>query len=172
MYEAFLPMARLIMVENSEDGAEATKAMEKMQEHEIRHLPVLSSESRPVGMLSDKDILKFLPVAQSGPDEPETCFRQKLFATDDKASVRQRVDHVMGSEFHSVKPGMLLTDALSVFAEKDTCGLTVVDPDTGHVCGIVTKSDIVRVFRVVMQIGLWADDSEARETQQTELANV
>jgi len=147
-------------------------AIEKMQDHEIRHLPVLSSEGKPVGVLSDKDILKFLPVPKGGAEETESRFRQKLFATDDTAVLHQRVDHVMGSESRSVEPGMLLTDALNVFTDKSTCGLSVVDRDNGELCGIVTKSDIIRVFRVVMQIGCWTSESESEAVPSPELAQV
>jgi len=132
-------------------------AIEQMQEYEIRHLPVKHSDGKVVGVLSDKDILRFLPVHQQASEEPETRFRQKLFATEDKEALHQRVDGVMSSEMHAVEPGMLLTDALEMFVKYGVCGLPVIEPGNGQLCGIVTKSDIIRVFRVVMQIGKWSE---------------
>ncbi len=132
-------------------------AIEQMQEYEIRHLPVVHTDGKTVGVLSDKDILRYLPVHQQSTEDPETRFRQKLFATDDKESLHQRVDSVMSSEMHPIQPGMLLTDALDVFMKHGVCGLPVIEPGNVRLCGIVTKSDIIRVFRVVMQIGKWSE---------------
>jgi len=138
--------------------AHLATGIEQMQECEIRHLPVLHSDGKIVGVLSDKDILRLLPVQQQSTEEPETRFRQKLFATDDKEALHHRVDGVMNSELHAIQPGMLLTDALDAFMKHGVSGLPVIDPGDGRLCGIVTKSDIIRVFRVVMQIGRWSED--------------
>ena len=131
-------------------------AMEKMQDLEIRHLPVLNGEGKLIGMLSDRDVLKYLPVPMNRSEEPGQRFRATLFETDDKASLHARVDEVMNTETHAVTPDLLLTDAMATIQEKQISGIPVVDSGDGTLCGIMTTSDILRVFRVVMQLGLLA----------------
>ncbi|MCP4784873.1 MAG: CBS domain-containing protein [Fuerstiella sp.] len=124
-----------------------------MKEHRIRHLPVLNKEHKVVGMLSDREILKCLPSPGQRSAEPEQHFREVLFATDDKAALHTHVHSVMCEQGQTVNPDVLLTDALAILNGTTVSGVCVVDADTRKLCGILTTSDILRVFRVVMQIG-------------------
>ncbi len=143
-------------------------AMDIMQEREIRHLPVLNGDGQVAGILSDTDILHFLPDPDRTVEESESRFREKLFATDDKSVLRERVDNVMNTQVGCVPPEMLLTEALNLFSDRHIAGLPVADPSTGKLCGILTKFDVLRVFRVVVQIGIWteaaSDQAAAAET--------
>ncbi len=132
-------------------------AIARMQEHKIRHLPVLNKEDKVVGMLSDREILRCLPSPGQRSAEPEKQFREVFFATDDKAALHTPVHSVMCEQAQTVNPDMLLTDALAILNGTTVSGLSVVDADTRHLCGVVTTSDILRVFRVVMQIGTLAE---------------
>ncbi|MEQ9411073.1 MAG: CBS domain-containing protein [Fuerstiella sp.] len=145
-------------------------AIAKMQELEVRHLPVVSADGKIVGILSDRDILRCLPVHQNRAEEPETRFRQVLFATDDRATLHTRVDTIMSRELNSVHPDMLLTDAMAVLQKAAVSGLPVLEPQTKQLCGILTTSDILRVFRVVMHLGMLAD-SGARTAPTQEVAD-
>ncbi len=66
----------------------------------------------------------------------------------------------MSTETHAVTPDLLLTDAMATIQEKLISGVPVVDSSDGKLCGIMTTSDILRVFRVVMQLGLLAETPE------------
>jgi len=50
-------------------------AIDRMREHEVRHLPVFHADGKLVGMLSDKDLLKFLPTPEQMSEEAETQVR-------------------------------------------------------------------------------------------------
>ena len=131
-----------------------SSAIEKMQELHVRHLPVVAQDNKLIGMVSDRDVLRILPVPKQRSEEPEIRFRDTLFAAADKAVLHERVDAVMNKETHAVHPDVLLTDALALFQARGVSGLPVVDPRDQNLCGILTTSDVLRVFRVVMQIGL------------------
>ncbi|MEO2015180.1 MAG: CBS domain-containing protein [Fuerstiella sp.] len=128
-------------------------AIARMQEQKFRHLPVLNKEDKVVGMLSDRELLKCLPNPGQRSAEPEKHFREVLFATDDKATLHTHVHTAMCEQAQTVNPDMLLTDALAILNGTTVSGLSVVDADTRHLCGVITTSDLLRVFRVVMQIG-------------------
>lgn len=134
-------------------------AMQLMQEKQIRHVPVVNKDKKMLGMLSDREILKQLPVPENRSEDSESAFREVLFETDDKAARHLRVDAVMNKDGNAVSPDMLLTDAMAILEAKHIGGVPVVDG--GKLIGILTCSDILRVFRVVMQLGLLADHQSA-----------
>lgn len=136
-------------------------ALERMQQQRVRHLPVFSGEHRYCGMLSDRDILQLLPTPASRPEDRPTRFREVLFASDDNDSLRKRIDNVMRTDTPVVGPDTLLTDTMSIFLNGSISGLPVVESKSGEICGMITTSDILRVFRVVMQIGFWASPQPA-----------
>ena len=146
------------------DNEKLSTAITKMQDLEFRHLPVVNAEGRLVGILSDREILKTLPGPHQRSEELNLRFREALFATDDKTILRESVQTVMKPEIRSVSPGTLLTDAMGIFSEETINALPVVDSETGRLCGIVTTSDILRVFRVVMRIGILANGDPDTET--------
>ena len=135
-------------------------AIKRMQDLEVRHLPVLNSEQQLAGIVSDREILRCLPTPQQRSEEPQQRFRESLFSSDDKSVLHERVESIMTKKDNMVHADMLLTDAMTVFQNSSLSGLPVIYADTGKLCGIITTSDILKVFRVVMQIGSLADSSE------------
>lgn len=146
-------------VETLAEDEPLAAAMTLMQEKQFRHVPVVNKDGRMIGMLSDREVLKHLPVLTNRPEESENGFRDILFQTDDKAARHLRLDAVMNKETHAVSPDMLLTDAMSIFESKHIGGVPVVDD--GKLIGMLTCSDVLRVFRVVMQLGLLGDTQSA-----------
>ncbi|MFK7817892.1 MAG: CBS domain-containing protein, partial [Planctomycetaceae bacterium] len=137
-----------------EESDKLSHAMEVMQDHSIRHVPVVDGDARLKGMLSDREVLKFLPTPDQLPEVRGTGFRDRLFSVEEDAAVaRQNVQTVMVREPVSVTPETLLTDAMKRLCEDTISGLPVVDTKSGKLTGIVTTADILRVFRVVMSIG-------------------
>ncbi|MCA9086611.1 MAG: CBS domain-containing protein [Planctomycetaceae bacterium] len=139
-------------------------AISQMQDREIRHLPVVAADGKLVGMLSDRDVLKVLPTPRQRSEEPQIRFRQTLFETEDKAILHERVDAVMNKQIHGVHPDMLLTDALAILQGNSLSGVPVVDQQTQQLTGMLTTSDVLRVFRVVMQIGSLSETPAELET--------
>ena len=140
-------------------------AIKRMQDLEVRHLPVLDAEGQLIGLVSDREILRCLPTPQQRSEEPQSKFRELLFSSDDKSVLHERVDTIMNKKDCMVHADMLLTDAMTIFQNESIGGLPVIYADTGNLCGIITTSDILKVFRVVMQIGSLAESStSANET--------
>ena len=59
----------------------------------------------------------------------------------------------------TIKPDALLVEAIAVLLEEGVSGLPVVDQSNNQLCGIFTTTDVLRVFRVIMQIGSILDSS-------------
>ncbi len=140
-------------------------AMRLMQERSIRHLPVVG-DNKLVGMLSDREILLRMPVPGGRTHEGETRFRESLYQTADRMFLQTPVTSLM-ADVDPVSPNTLLTDVMRRLLETTLSGVPVVRGSGKEVCGIVTTSEILRVFRVVMQIGTLADESAAPVTVAT-----
>jgi predicted transcriptional regulator len=63
----------------------------------------------------------------------------------------------MNSQAPVVQTDTNLIDALKIFHDRTVSGMAVVDPLEGRLCGIITTTDILRVLRVVLQIGRLSD---------------
>ena len=153
-------MSKDVVTIDREESIEA--AMDCMQSLEIRHLPVTNTKSRVVGMLTDRDVLRSLPlpVPQLRPKEKITRFRQRLFSTLADQRPVGAVNTLMESDPSWVRPEALLVEAIQLMQDKGLTGLPVIDAE-GVLCGIVTTTDILRVFRVVMQIGTMLNAGDA-----------
>ena len=137
-------------------------AMHRMQDLEVRHLPVVDNEGRYVGLLSDREILAYLPFPHVRPHTPEKHFRQTLFSGADPEQIRtDRVGSLVNPGAPTAAPDTLLTDLLKVFLERPVGGVTVLESEKGPICGVLTISDVLRVLRVVMQIGGFSEPVEA-----------
>jgi len=99
------------------------KGMDMMQEHQIRHLPVLQGR-KLVGILTDRDIA----VAKSF-----------------QGSAELRVEGIMMPMTYSVLPETPLETACALMAA-DKLGSAVVQSPSGEVIGIFTALDALRAL--------------------------
>jgi len=99
------------------------KAIDMMQEHQIRHLPVLQGR-KLVGILTDRDIA----VAKSF-----------------QGSAELRVEGIMMPMTYSVLPETPLETACALMAA-DKLGSAVVQSPSGEVIGIFTALDALRAL--------------------------
>ena len=124
-------------------------AMELMQSLRVRHLPVISTDKRLAGMVSDREILRELPPISSRPDQVENeRFRSRLFATD--APVVGSVAAIMDTQPSTVSPDGLFVDAVNQLVDTASNALPVVED--GKLVGILTTMDVLRVLGVILQI--------------------
>ena len=129
-------------------------AMELMKMLKVRHLPVVDESQKLLGMVSDREILKFLPLPVPRPKlHPSTEFRETMFAVDDKRPLREPVSLIMEKDPEVVRPADFLSVAIDILLTHSVGGVAVVDPETGRLCGLVTSTDILRVIRVTLQMG-------------------
>src|SRR5262249_25941073 len=110
----------------------------------------------PVGILSDRDILKALarpPRNGAGAQANGKAPHGGLLAAEESDPLlREKVSSVMSRQFVTVTPESLLMDAISTFLTTRTGCLPVVAPDK-HLCGIITVTDVLHAIRMVMKLG-------------------
>lgn len=105
-------------------------AISLMEKYSFRHFPVVESPTRIVGVISDRDILRAL--GRSG--------------DWNKSYVRQ----FMSRGVVAVKPDTRLSVATGTMLSKRFNCLPVLD-DNGVLCGILTSTDLLKVFRSLQQ---------------------
>ncbi len=132
------------------------EAAKVLAECNISGAPVLDSEGKLVGMLTESDILRSVKAAA---DEVHMVFpsihtmgvmfelakgeTEIMEAFDDQANTV--VMDVMTKKPITCSPDTALNEVASILVKKGINRLPVVDDD-GHVVGIVTRGDIVRAF--------------------------
>jgi acetoin utilization protein AcuB len=107
-----------------------------MNKKGFRHLPIVSDQGRLVGIISDRDLLRF---------------SQTL---DGRAGLPQKIGHIMKTE---VLTATLTTDVIEiarVMLDERISALPIID-GAHHPAGIVTASDILRVLVNRAHLELW-----------------
>ena len=119
------------------------EARETMTENGVRHLPVVDSEDRLLGIVTDRDIRSAMPSV--------------LLDDADSAEVRKRlarvtVREIMTPDPVTIPPRYTIQDALLLIQKTRVGAFPVVD-ETGRLTGIVSIRDLVRAFINVLGIG-------------------
>lgn len=109
-------------------------AAARMQQHRVRHLPVVDGDDRVIGMLADRDIR----TAVGDPDR---------WMDDVTPGLEElRVSAAMSSPAITVTPDAPVTAVARRLVELEVGALPVIDRD-GHLAGIVSYIDILRALR-------------------------
>jgi acetoin utilization protein AcuB len=126
-------------------GPEAAifEAQERMAQHRIRHLPVVDSDYKLIGIVTDRDIRSALPFRafREGLDEKEKQNLQGL-----------KVKDIMTRKVFTIPPSYTIQDALLMIQNSKVGALPVVDED-GRLQGILSVRDLLRAFINVLGIG-------------------
>ncbi len=114
-----------------------------MQLKQVRHLPVVNSENRLVGMITDRDVRSALPYELAkGKADPQE--REKY--------AHLKVRDVMSTDLMTISPTHTLQDALLMIEKKKVGAIPVVDEDN-RLVGILSVRDLLRAFINVLGIG-------------------
>jgi len=124
-----------------EAGATVRQAVDIMNEHEIGCLIVVDDKEKPVGILTERDLLRRVLAKRKDP-------------------VRIKVSQVMSKPLVTVTPHMDLEAAARLMFKKKIKKLPVVED--GQLVGLVTLTDMVRVQPHIIKI--------LKKLSQTELA--
>lgn len=119
------------------------QAYELMNQHKIRHLPVIDADNRLVGIVTDRDIRSALPskFAKGVYDEREEQQFKEL-----------KVAEVMSAKPVTISPTDTLQDALLLIQATKVGAFPVVDQEN-KLKGIISVRDLLRAFINVMGIG-------------------
>lgn len=111
------------------------EAMTICFQHRIRHLPVLSSEGKLAGLVTDRD-LRFYISHRLG-----TIMEN----TSDRETLHHHLHVIMLRRVITGRPEMAVTEAARLMLDNHVGCLPVVD-EQHHVLGIVTTSDFLRLI--------------------------
>jgi acetoin utilization protein AcuB len=113
------------------------RAARVMEEHGIRHLPVVDTDGRLIGILTASDLREALAFEgiRDAASAPATLIVGKVMTRDPVA----------------VPAGSAFAAAVTLMHERKLSAVPVVDRDA--VVGILTESDIVRAFKETIERG-------------------
>jgi acetoin utilization protein AcuB len=111
-----------------------TEALRIMRHKQVRRLPVLDDQGQIIGIVSEKDLLYAAPSPATSLSIYELHYQLSHLA----------VTELMTKEVISVSSDALLEVAARLMADHKIGGLPVVDD--GKLVGIITQSDIFKVF--------------------------
>lgn len=102
-----------------------------------RHVPIISSEGKIVGLISDRDVLKYHATAsRRDPD-------------------KEPVSSIMVSEVLVATPDTRIRDTARTMFDERIGSLPIID-ERNSIVGIVTRSDIIRALLAHGPMRLWA----------------
>jgi CBS domain-containing protein len=106
------------------------EAITLVARHRFRHLLVVTGDQRLAGVISDRDLLRFM-------------IRGPQWGT-------AAVSEVMRTDLITVHPETPLSTAISEMLNRRINCLPVIDDDA-QVVGILTSTDLLRVFRTMQE---------------------
>lgn len=110
------------------DG-DARAALQTMQEHSIHHLPVVGSDERLAGIVTERDL---------------------LLAALRSPGAGVEIGDVMHRDVISIRDDMPMTHAATLMVKQTIGGLPVVDAK-GRLVGIITETDLLQAFVGVLE---------------------
>jgi len=128
----------LITIDPEQSVAEARACL---QQHRSRRIPVVDGDGTLLGIVSERDILNFLPSAADGSS-----------AGSSTLSGATRVGEIMVCNPMCVKPLTPLETVARLMRQHKIGGMPVIE-DNGRLVGIITESDIFAAFMEVLGAG-------------------
>jgi len=113
-----------------------TDAWALMSKKGFRHIPIVSGPGHLVGIVSDRDLLRF-------PSE-----------LDGRTAAPRKVGQIMKTEVLTATPTTDIAEIARVMLDERISALPILD-GTHHPVGIVTVSDILRVLVSPAHLELW-----------------
>jgi acetoin utilization protein AcuB len=123
--------------------ADIFEAQEKMANNRIRHLPVIDSQDRLIGIVTDRDIRSALPFK---------LFKDPGLEAEKEKISDLKIKDVMTQNPRTISPDYTIQDALLLIQDLRVGALPVVD-DQGKLKGIISVRDLLRAFINVLGIG-------------------
>ena len=120
--------------------ADIFEAKEKMAEHRIRHIPVVTKDHHLIGIVSDRDIRSAMP------SKPLSDYNSKKIK--DKVA-RLKIKDIMTIDPVTISPLHTVQDALVLMQNTRVGAFPVVD-EQGKLRGIISVRDLLRAFINVM----------------------
>ena len=122
------------------------RAIKIMQAEQCRHIPITDKQGKFVGVVSDRDVLQYLPYAGRRPPSPPKIFREHLFAADPwTENLQLPLESVMVRKVLHILPDCSVCEAADILHTKKISCLPVVDKQK-NILGIVTVTDLMQAL--------------------------
>ena len=112
----------------------ALEAVARMGRARVRHLPVVNRDGELVGVVTDRDLRRYLLAPRVLARLPERRVDELLGSV--------RVAEVMSTDVWTVEPDAPLTDASAIMHDERVGSLPVVN--RGRLVGVLTETDMLR----------------------------
>ena len=112
----------------------ALDAVARMVRARVRHLPVVNRDGELVGVVTDRDLRRYIFAPHVSAHLPERRV-DELFGS-------VRVAEVMSTNVLTVEPDATLADASAIMHDERVGSLPVVDG--GRLVGVLTETDVLR----------------------------
>lgn len=128
-------------------------AVQLFSENSVRHLPLTGESGSVTSVLTRNDILSALnPPVRPGLVDHTTALASlsELLSTGQEAVLAEPVSNLARGRLITVAPTARLAETLLILAENEREAVLVIE--NNQLFGIVTLSDIVRIFRTLMRL--------------------
>ncbi|MEU0568534.1 CBS domain-containing protein [Nonomuraea sp. NPDC005983] len=123
--------------------ASFTEIVDAMKRYAVGAVTVIDAERRPVGVVSEDDLLlKEVDTARHS----VSIYESRKQREEHEKAAGVTAAQLMTSPAITVTPEMAVRDAARMMRDKHIKQLPVVDPVTGHVIGTLHQQDVLRVF--------------------------
>jgi acetoin utilization protein AcuB len=134
-------MTRKVITAGPETGI--FEAQELMAQSKIRHLPVIETDGRLVGIVTDRDIRSALPYE---------FFKKHPGKREKEKFSKLQIKDIMSKNPITISPTYTIQDALLMIQDAKVGALPVVDEEN-RLTGIISVRDLLRAFINVLGIG-------------------
>jgi len=112
----------------------------------VRHLPVVE-KGKVIGIVSDRDMYKAMgPKSNSSAIEASTSN-----GSTELHVIPKKVQNIMRRGVLTVYPDTYASEAAAIMADNKVGALPVINKDTNKLVGIISSSDILRVFSKIVK---------------------
>ncbi|MER6950218.1 CBS domain-containing protein [Nonomuraea sp. NPDC000554] len=123
--------------------ASFTEIVDAMKRYAVGAVTVIDAERRPVGVVSEEDLLlKEVDTARHS----VSMYESRKQREDHEKAAGVTAAQLMTSPAITVTPETAVRDAARMMRDRHIKQLPVVDPATGHVVGTLHQQDVLRVF--------------------------
>jgi acetoin utilization protein AcuB len=122
------------------------KAIELLKKNCFKHVPIIGKSNRLVGVVSDRDILRRLPYADTRHASKQKKFRDSLFSVPPNTlGMDAPLAHIMKWEPLCITENTSLAEISEKLRIKKISCLPVMNSDQ-NLCGMVTVTDLMRTI--------------------------
>jgi acetoin utilization protein AcuB len=120
------------------------KVMNAMQNGKFRHVPVVDKHEKLVGIISDRDVLRYLPFRKGQRKQQSEIFRAELFDIEpNELIIHQQLYRIMNRNVIHVQSSCGFHDVVKMLHEMKISCIPVTDEDK-KLLGIATITDVMR----------------------------